>query len=140
MKKLTLLFLAAFASFSTTLAQEDFEDSGYDTYYYEYSSLKFGESATPEGELIGESNTFTKKSGVLELTALLEMSEPLLLTLLHMEIYSGEELITSRNFDIPSKEWNYVTIPIDIEKPGTYFVDLYNQEETFITSESFTVY
>lgn len=133
------------ASTNTTiyfLKETDSNDSDIytdDTYYYEYSTVTFGESVDDGGIMTGESTLFTLVNGTREITVLLDQDEPLLLTKLYVTVYHGEETLSDDAYDIPSKDWNYVTVPITVNKPGAYIVDFYTQDDVFINSGYFDV-
>ena len=124
---------------SIALAEAAVSDTGYvDTYYYENSVLAFGESVDKE-ILIGESTVFTLENGTRKISAKLEQDEDLLLTKLYVTVTLGEEVISDDAYDIPSKDWNYVTVPITVDKAGSYYVEFYTQDDVFMNSGSFEV-
>jgi hypothetical protein len=136
---------AVLASTNTTIyflpdTDTDESDTSYvDTYYYENSYVVFGESVDDGGIVNGASSTFNLESGTRKITAKLEQDEALLLTKLYVTVILGEETISDDVYDIPSKDWNYVTVPITVNKPGSYYVDFYSQDDAFINSGSFEV-
>jgi hypothetical protein len=91
------------------------------------------------GIMSGESTAFTLENGTRKITAKLEQDEALLLTKLYVTVILGEETISDDVYDIPSKDWNYITVPITINKPGSYIVDFYSQDDAFINSGYFDV-
>lgn len=114
-------------------------DSGEtDTYYYENSVVRFGTSAN-QSDLVGETDVFYLNNGVAKFTALLEQDEDLLLTKVYVDIYRGEEVILNTSYTVGDTKWNYITIPVEITEPGSYYMDFYNQNDVFINSGSFTV-
>lgn len=119
---------------------EAVSDTGYvDTYYYENSVVSFGESVDKGGIMNGESTVFSLENGSRKITAMLDQDEALLLTKLYVTVILGEETISDDAYDIPSTDWNYVTVPITVTKPGSYYVDFYTQDDVFINSGSFEV-
>jgi hypothetical protein len=124
---------------SIAFAPDAVSDTSYvDTYYYENSVVTFGESVDKE-ILIGESTVFTLENDTRKISAKLEQDEALLLTKLYVTVILGEETISDNAYDIPSKDWNYVTVPVTVNKPGSYYVDFYTQDDVFINSGSFEV-
>ncbi len=124
---------------SIAFAPDAVSDTGYvDTYYYENSVVTFAESVE-EGTMIGESTVFTLENGTCKFKAKLEQDEALLLTKLYVTVILGEETISDDAYDIPSTDWNYVTVPITVNKPGSYYVDFYTQDDVFMNSGSFEV-
>jgi hypothetical protein len=121
-------------------AETDETDGEYtDTYYYENSVVTFGESVDDGGIMNGESSVFSLVNGTREITAMLDQDEALLLTKLYVTVMLGEEVISDDAYDIPSTDWNYVTVPITVNKPGSYYVDFYTQDDVFINSGPFEV-
>jgi len=110
-----------------------------DTYYYENSFVTFGESVDEGGVVNGETSIFNLENGTPKITAKLEQDDALLLTKLYVTVYLGEETISEDVYDIPSKDWNYITVPITVNKPGAYIVDFYSQDDVFINSGYFDV-
>ncbi len=132
---------AVLASTNTSIAfaPDAVSDTGYvDTYYYENAVVTFGESVDKE-ILIGESTLFTLENGTRKISAKLEQDEPLLLTKVYVDLYLGEEVVVNDSYDIPSTDWNYVTVPITVDKPGSYYVEFYTQDDVFISTGSFEV-
>ncbi|MGE3824575.1 MAG: hypothetical protein AB7G44_10130 [Bacteroidia bacterium] len=118
----------------------DVSDGDYvDTYYYENSFVTFGESVDDGGIVNGESSTFNLENGTRKITAKLEQDEALLLTKLYVTVYLGEEIIAEDVYDIPSTDWNYITVPITVTKPGSYYVDFYSQDDEYINTGYFDV-
>lgn len=133
---------AVLASTNTSIAfaSEAVSDTGYvDTYYYENSVVTFGESVADGGIMSGESTVFSLENDSRKITAMLDQDEALLLTKLYVTVTLGEEVISDDAYDIPSKDWNYVTVPVTVTKPGSYYVDFYTQDDVFINSGSFDV-
>lgn len=124
----------------TEAAEYDESDGDYtDTYYYENSVITFGESVDDGGIMNGESTVFSLVNDTREITAMLDQDEALLLTKLYVTVMLGEEVISDDAYDIPSTDWNYVTVPITVNKQGSYYVDFYTQDDVFINSGSFEV-
>ncbi len=114
------------------------DSSEINTFYYENAVVTFGKSVDNE-ILIGESTVFSLENGTRKISAKLEQDENLLLTKLYVTVTLGEEVISDDVYDIPSKDWNYVTVPITVTKPGSYSVDFYSQDDVFISNGSFEV-
>ena len=125
---------------SIALAESDAltDSSEINTFYYENAVVTFGESVEKE-ILIGESTVFSLENGTRKISAKLEQDEDLLLTKLYVTVTLGEEVISDDAYDIPSKDWNYVTVPITIDKAGSYYVEFYTQDDVFMNSGSFEV-
>ncbi len=134
---------AVLASTNTTIAfsPEAVSDTGYvDTYYYENSYITFGESVDGSGIMSGESTVFSLENGTKEITAKLEQDEALLLTQIYVTVINDlGDAISDDVYSIASKDWNYVTVPITVNQPGSYIVDFYTQDDVFISSGSFEV-
>lgn len=109
----------------------------YDTYYYENSKLIFGESADDKGVVKGEATTFKLINGKRDLIVKVEQDEDLNVTQIIMDVYGGtdyKDKIYSQTFDIASKTWNWVKMPVNLTKAGKYVIDLYTQDDVFINS------
>jgi len=116
------------------------DDTSYvDETYYELSYLTFGESVDEEGTMTGESTVFSLTNGSLEVRGMVEMDDPMLLTKLYVDVTFGEEVILNDSYDVPSKDWGFIHFPVTVTKPGIYFVDLYTQDDVYITGSSFEV-
>jgi len=111
-----------------------------DTYYYEYTEVIFADDVSNDGDPINMKNTFQLPStGKAKVTVALFNDEPLLTNEIIVEIYNdANELVD--NFSIEVKEdWNWFKFVIDLDEPGTYTIDLYNEIDVFINSGSVVV-
>lgn len=115
------------------------DDSYVDTYYYENSIITLGESVAEGGIMSGESTVFKLNNGTAKIAAMLEQDEPLLLSKVYVNVYMGEDEISAESYDIPSKDWNYINVYVTVNKPGSYYVDFYTQDDAFINTASFEV-
>jgi hypothetical protein len=131
------------ASTTTNIALMKEEKSGTtttdetDTYYYENSFIVFGESIDDNAVVSGEATTFKLIGGKRDLYLKLEQDDDLKLTELVMDVYGGEdykELSYTETFNIPSKDWNWVKLPVKFTKTGKYVVDLYTQDDVYVNS------
>lgn len=84
--------------------------------------------------------TFSLNGKPLELKVLLEQDEPLMLSELFAEVY-GEEgsLVESFTVKVGDKNWNRVGFSLFFSKTGKYYLDLFNEADTFIISASITI-
>jgi hypothetical protein len=139
MKPLFILICIAITSISTFFAQEDLAN---DTYYYEFSSIRFGKEMK-ETNLIGEAETFNLTNGEVEVLLLLEMDKALLCTEIFVEIYDASSATSEQieNFSINSIDptWDYVFFKVKLKKEGTFYIDLYNQNDVFINSATVVI-
>ncbi len=112
-----------------------------DTYYYEYSSVLFGTDVDANGEIVNESSEFKlPSSGPAKIAVLVENDEPFLTEKVYVEIYNEDnELVEDFNLEL-KPEWNWFKFVIELEKPGSYFVDIYNEIDVFINSGTVEVY
>jgi hypothetical protein len=121
---------------TTTEAVDEF-----DTYYYEYTEVAFGEDIN-EGVLIGESGVFNLKGNSLDLVALVENDEALQLTEIYVEVFGGanyDEEVSAESFTVADKVWTWVSVPIKVSKKGKYVVDFYTQNDVYINSGYFEI-
>lgn len=112
-----------------------------DTYYYENSTVTFGESIS-NGVLSGESTEFRLYGTKKEITAKVEQKEALKLTKVYVDIYTGEkydEEVSSIGYDVGDVTWDWISVPITFYKKGKYVVDFYTQDDVYINSAYFTV-
>lgn len=112
-----------------------------DTYYYEDSKVTFGESIQ-DGKLSGEAATFSLIGESKEITAKIEQDDDLKLTLIYVDIYTGDdykEKVSSLSYDVEDITWNWISTPIKFYKKGKYVVDFYTQDDVFINSGYFEV-
>lgn len=108
-----------------------------DTYYYENSTMTFGESVDDKAVVKGEATSFKLINGKRDIFVKLEQDADLDVTQIIMDVYGGtdyKEKIYSQTFDIASKTWNWVKMPVNFTKAGKYVVDLYTQDDVFINS------
>jgi hypothetical protein len=111
-----------------------------DTYYYEYTEIIFADDVTADGDPVNANNTFQlPATGKAKITVALFNDEPLLTKEIVVEVYSDENELVDQ-FSIEVKEdWNWFKFVIDIDKPGTYTIDLYNEIDVYINSGSVVV-
>ncbi|MCB0508668.1 MAG: hypothetical protein R2739_00700 [Chitinophagales bacterium] len=124
-----------------TDSDDDSDDDAKDTYYYENTSITFGDDVK-NAEVIGERDTFKLKNGKVDLVALLYNDDALKCKSITVSIYNGkdyETLVDELTFTIESLDWNWVKLPISVKEKGNYVVDIYNNYDTFINSGYFTV-
>lgn len=122
---------------SVSNADNNNSDDEVDTYYYENSSVVFAKSIDSDANTNGESTTFRLENGKCDFYAKLQQDDDLLLTQLIVDVYGGDdykELIDSQTYDIESKTWNWVKVPINLTKRGKYVVDMYTQDDVYINS------
>jgi hypothetical protein len=128
------------ATSSTIATVNQSEGDPYDTYYYEYSEILFGTSVDNNGNIEGESTTFSLgSSGKVDLAVFVSNDGEFATNTLYIEIYDDEE----EPFDDYSieiqPEWDWVKFVHTFNKPGTYYFDIYNEEDTFVNSASVTI-
>ncbi len=108
-----------------------------DTDYYEYSFVQTGIGVDNSGNVSGESTTFSLEDGKKEVFVKVSQDNALSLTELVYEVYSGEEYNDyefAETLTIKEKDWSYVFFSIIFYHPGSYVVDMYNQENAFINT------
>jgi hypothetical protein len=118
------------------------DDESSDTYYYEDSQIKFGESADDKGVLTGEASEFKLKNGKKEIICVLEQEKDLKCTEIVVSVYHGDDykdLVSEETFTVGSLDWNWIKVPISVTKVGKYVVDIYNQNDTFVNSGYFEI-
>lgn len=139
---LTLLF--SMLLMTGTYAKPYDDDKENDTYYYEYSWISTGTGVDSEGYLLGEDTKFKLNNGTVEVYFMLEQDEPLLLSELFYEIYSGDgetysEQVLNETMKVASKDWNYTYFSVKFSAPGFYVIDMYNQNDVYINSAYFEI-
>lgn len=113
-----------------------------DTYYYEDSKIKFGESSTSQGEIIGESSIFRLVNGKKDIACVLTQDKALKVKSITVAVYTGEnytEKVSEETFSVASRDWDWVKVPVSVTKVGKYVVDIYNENDTFINSAYFEI-
>lgn len=150
MKRLVFIFpllalVFAFAPASATAPAETAsaaqpKGDPYDTYYYEYSEILFALTVDQNGNLDGENTTFKLgSSGKIDLTVFVSNDGEFATNGLYIEVYDEEEsLVEDYGIDI-QPEWDWVKFVHTFNKPGTYYFDIYNDEDTFVNSAQVTI-
>jgi hypothetical protein len=108
-----------------------------DTYYFEKSKITFGDAIDDKAVVTGEATVFYLRNGKRDIMAKLQQDNDLKVTQVLVEVYGGtdyKEKIASQLYDIPSKTWNWMKVPLSFNKPGKYVVDMYNEDDVFINS------
>ncbi len=132
LKKIFLL-LCLSATMNVVSAQE--EINIYDTYYYEYSEVLFGESVDNEGNVVGENTTFKiGSSGSADIVVMIANEGAFGTETLVIYIYD-EDMNPVDEFSINiESEWNWVKFSISLKEEGKYYVDVYNEVDTFVNT------
>lgn len=106
-----------------------------DTYYYEYSEILFGSGIDAEGNIIDEATEFLlPETGPAKITVGVFNDEAFLTKEVYVEIYNEEnELVDEFTLNL-EPEWNWFKFVIELEKEGTYYLDIYNEIDVFINS------
>lgn len=144
MKLLTILLSAALwvspaKAMQASSLQADPPDP-YDTYYYEYSVILFGTSVDNEGNIVGESTTFKVGSnGVAKFDVYIENDGEFATEALYFEIYNEDSDLFEDFIIEITPEWNWTKFTYTIDRPGKYFMDVYNYEDTFVNSAEFEI-
>lgn len=143
MKSILTLCLGMLLMASTYAKPYDDGDE-HDTYYYEYSWISTGTGVDGEGYLLGEDTKFKLNNGTTEIFFMVEQDEPLLLSQLYYEIYSGDgetygEQVIAETMDVASKDWNYTYFSVKFNTAGYYVIDMYNQHDVYINSAYFEI-
>ena len=113
-----------------------------DTYYYENSEITFAMDFDSEANATGEATEFRLKNGESNFFAKVQQDNDLKVTQIRVSIYTGDdykEEVSDENFDVESKEWNWIKIPIKVTKRGKYVVDMYTENDVFINSGYFEI-
>ena len=125
-----------------TKSSSDNEESVTDTYYYENSTIVFGESVDSEANVKGEATEFKLINGKREIQVKIEQDEPLKCKEILVSVYYGDtydEKVSEETFNVGSLDWNWIKVPITVKKVGKYVVDVYNENDVFINSAYFEI-
>lgn len=137
MKRFTLLFVLVCG---IVLSAQSQSESIYDTYYYEYSQIYFGKKLNSEGLLEEVAETFSLNGKPVEIKVLLEQDKSLMLSELIVEVYEeAGGLVESFTVKVGDRNWNWVSFSQTFSKPGKYYIDMYNEADTFINSAGITI-
>lgn len=111
-----------------------------DTYYYENSTISFCKSVDDEGNMIGESEVFNLgRTGQVEVAVYLDMDgEPIETEKIIATVYQDGDKLDDFEYEV-QKEWNWVKFVLTFKEKGSYSVDIYNEEDTFINTASVTI-
>ena len=106
-----------------------------DTYYYEYSEVLFGSGMDSEGNILEESTQFRlPQTGSTKITVGVFNDKAFLTNKVLVEIYNQEsELVDEFTLDV-QPDWDWFKFEIELEKEGTYYLDIYNEIDVFINS------
>jgi hypothetical protein len=144
---ITLIMTAAFVVvaprnvvFAHTSVSHFKSDPPEDSYYYEYSEVLFGAGVDAEGNMIDEATEFIlPKTGPAKITVGVFNDEAFLTKEARVEIYNQDnELVDEFKLNL-EPEWNWFKFVIELDKEGTYYVDIYNEIDVFINSGSVDV-
>jgi hypothetical protein len=108
-----------------------------DTYYFEDSKITFGTAIDDKAVVSGEAGSFSLMNGKRDIVAKLQQDKDLNVTQVVVEVYGGvdyKEKVYTQTYNIPSKTWNWIKVPLSFTKPGKYVVDMYNEDDVFINS------
>lgn len=112
-------------------------DKEVDTYYYEDSKITFCTSVDAEGYPVGATNTFSMNgTGTVDATIYLENNgKPFKTTKMFVDIYKEgtEEVWSTYSIDV-QPDWDYVKFVQTFNRAGTYYVDMFNADDTFINT------
>lgn len=130
-----LAISTAGSTFAHARSAEIRNDPPDDTYYYENSEVLFGTGADKEGNIIGEAYEFQlPNNGPAKITVAVYNEEPFLTEKVYVEIFNNEnEKVDQFSLSL-DPEWNWFKFEIEIDKAGTYYVDIYNEIDVFISS------
>lgn len=123
-------------------SKSDAKDGITDTYYYEGSTITFGESVNDKAEVTGQATSFRLKNGSRDIAVKLEHTKALKCKSINVSVYYGDkytEKISEEKYSIGSLDWDWVKVPIKVTKVGKYVVDIYNENDTFINSAYFEI-
>lgn len=135
LKKL-LLLLCLSATMSVVSAQDD---DIYDTYYYEYSEVVFGTSVDGEGNVEGESRTFKLGNAGADFIVVVFNDAPFKTKEFFVEVFNeGNDLVESFTLNV-NPEWDWLKFSMNLKDPGLYYIDIYNEVDTYINSGEVTI-
>lgn len=113
------------------------EDGELDTYYYEDSELYFCKSVS-EGQPVGDTSVFSLKgAAAVPVTIYLSnANKPFRTKKLYVDIYlRGGDAAPVKSYELAvHAEWDYMSFVHRFDKPGTYDVDIYSEEDLFVNS------
>jgi hypothetical protein len=134
LKKLFLLLCL-----SATMSVVSAQDEMYDTYYYEYSEVVFGTSVDGEGNVEGEGRTFKTGSEGAKFVVVVYNDNPFKTKEFFVEVYNEDnDLVESFSLDV-NPEWDWLKFAMNLKDPGKYFIDIYNEVDTYINSGEVTI-
>lgn len=133
--------------------QEKFLTTNTGMSYYEYATLYLYEAKADGGLKSDPEWTFKMEDGKAEIYFVVRMNSPLRLSSLKAKISSYEPKVSAKtgptreniqlyketSWSIPSKDWNAAQASFTIENKGSYFIELYSQDDQFIETISFKV-
>jgi hypothetical protein len=135
LKKLFLL-LCLSATMSVLSAQDD---DMYDTYYYEYSEVLFGTAVDGEGNVEGESRTFDIGDDGAEFVVVIYNDAPFKTKEFLVEVYDEDnEVVETFTLDV-NPDWDWLKFSMNLKEPGKYFIDIYNEVDTYVNSGEVTI-
>jgi hypothetical protein len=117
------------------------EDEEVDTYYYENSEIIFCESVSADGDPESEATTFkANREGTREVTIYLSNDKAFKTTKMYVDIYDSKSNEKIDDFTIDVEvDWDWVKFKQTFTKPGEYYIDIYNEDDTFINTATVTI-
>ncbi|HMV14441.1 MAG TPA: hypothetical protein PKK18_06080 [Chitinophagales bacterium] len=114
----------------------------YDTYYYENSTITFGDEVDNDANVKGEATEFKLINGKRDIMLKLEQDDDLKCKEVEVSVYYGDkydEEVSRETYSVESMTWNWLKFKISVKKVGKYVVDIYNDKDVFINSGYFEV-
>lgn len=138
MKYVTLILVSVFLFSFPCQSQTE---SIFDPYYYEHSIVRLGLQIDEHGQMEGENTSFSLNGKPLKIFILVEQDKSLMLKKLVVEIYDEEALKKIDTFvaNVADPNWSWVKISYVFLKPGKYYIDMYNEEDTYVNTAYLTI-
>jgi hypothetical protein len=128
-----------------------FQDAVYDSYfytdtwYYHSTELAVCDSVS-DGKLFGQERNFKSKEGFRKLTLFIKQgnekalkSNVILFKLYQLDDSGFYRKWVKTNSYFTDYKWYWTFLPFEVYQNGTYEVELYNEDDTFINSTRFSV-
>jgi hypothetical protein len=117
------------------------EDDDIDTYYYEDSEIKFCESVSSTGDPSGVATEFkADRTGSREVTIYISNGKAFKTTKMFVDVYNSKTSEKIDDYSIDTQvDWDWVKFKQTFDKPGEYYIDLYNADDVFINTATVTI-
>ncbi|HUH73823.1 MAG TPA: hypothetical protein VLZ75_05390 [Chitinophagales bacterium] len=143
MKNLFLLFVSSFLlsgyAFAQSAAPKNQKEE-IDTYYYENSTIEFGEGVDIKNfKPIHPNSEFLLLKDSVKVFVILKLDKPLQTSSIIVDIYDEDE-DPYDTFELDIEEnWDFTSFSINFDKKGHYYLDIYTADDIFINSEELDI-